>query len=123
MRYFKHDLEDGLRAFHDDPDLTLSDSQASDSLFLEYSNRRLVVSALADTLWPTIVTSGEEDGIWWYELLYRAPASIESLSVQNSSLFDLFDDQKNIFQVLFLPEGRRETLFFVAGADRYELGA
>ena len=121
IRFFRHDLEDALKAFHQTSNFALSSDDGSDSLFADYANEHLVIVADDDTLASEIVTSGEERDIWWYELQYRAESPKLVISISNTALFDLFDDQQNIIQVLVLPESRQETLFFVSGSARYDL--
>lgn len=118
-RFFRHDLENALQKYYGLAGFALDSAERSDSLFLGYARKHLVIISAGDTLAASIVTSGEEQDIWWYELQYRSDTPISNLQVINRVLFDLFADQQNILQLLFIPSGRREMLFFVSGSESY----
>jgi hypothetical protein len=121
VRFFQHDLEDALTAHFDHPDVNLSENAASDSLFLSYMDQTFVLVSARDTLAANIVKSGEERDVWWYELQFKGPAPVETLQITNTTLFDMFADQQNIFQLTHFPSGRKETLYFVFGSDTHRL--
>lgn len=119
VRFFKHDLEDALKQFYNNGAVRLSNTAASDSLFITYFKNKFSLVSQDDSLQPRIVTSGEDRDVWWYELQFSAPQVIKKLSITNQTLFELFDDQQNIFHLTHFPDEVRQTLYFVRGADRY----
>ena len=121
IRFFRHDLEDALKAYLRMSALSISDDAVSDSLFLSYLDERFLLVSNGDTLDPAIVSSGEERDIWWYELQFKGETPVQDLQITNRTLFDLFGDQQNIFQLIHFPSERRETLYFVDGEDTHSV--
>lgn len=121
VRFFKHDLEDALSQHLKVTSVTLADDAASDSLFIAYLNDTFAVISNGDSLAPRIVASGEQHDVWWYELRFKSPAQIEILEITNRTLFDLFDNQQNILYITHFPSEERRTLYFVRGAEHYQV--
>jgi len=121
IRFFRHDLEDAIQAYYNLGAVSISDDAASDSLFLSYLDQHFFLVSDGDTLNASIVSSGEEREVWWYELQFKGAAPVETLQVTNRTLFDLFDDQQNIFQLTHFPSKQRVTLYFVDGADTHSI--
>ena len=96
-------------------------SSTSDSLVTGYFRNHLSLVVGTDTIPQAIIASGEDKDVWWYELQFSADGPIESFTLTNSTLFDQFDDQQNIFQVTHFPSERRQTLYFVRGAETHEV--
>jgi hypothetical protein len=119
VRYFKHDLEEAMRLFYKKDAVRLSNTAESDSLFIAYFEQNFSLMSKGDSLRPQIVTSGEDRDVWWYELLFQADGSVRELEIMNQTLFNLFDDQQNIFHLTHFPDQERKTLYFVRGSDRY----
>jgi len=121
VRFFRHDLEETLAAFHHVSRVTMDLSAVSDSLFSDYSTSHLVLVVENDTIPHAIVTSGEDRDVWWYELQFIADRPIASFVLSNSMLVNQFEDQQNIFYVTHFPSERRQTLYFVRGESTHEV--
>lgn len=122
IRFFRHDLEAALAAFRRSESFSVSNTPSSDSLFLDYLNSGFSLTARGDTLLPEIVSSGEDDEVWWYELRFSDDAAITSLKVRNEMLLEIFSDQKHFLKITFFPSGKSESLYFAKGAVEYEIG-
>ncbi|MEZ4700534.1 MAG: DUF6702 family protein [Rhodothermales bacterium] len=125
IRLFKDDLESGLRQRFDRPDLTLRADPEMDSLFSLYLNEKLVLSMGDAVVKGALVSSGEEmqNGIpvWWYTIMYEAPADFSTMHIQHDVLLEMFEDQKNVFRVKHFPSEQEWSLYFVAGDSDYDL--
>lgn len=119
VRFFRHDLEDALKLFYRRDPVRLSNTAESDSLFSVYFERTFSLVSEGDSLRAEIVASGEDFDIWWYELQFRAEHPVEQLDIMNRTLFNLFDDQQNIFHLTHFPDEERKTLYFVRGSEHY----
>lgn len=121
IRFFRHDLEAAVASFYSLDGFSLENSQESDSLFLGYIHERLSLSVGGKALGPTVVSSGEDDEIWWYELLFSRTETITSLSIRNELLFELFSDQKHFTKLTFFPSQVSRSLYFVEGSATYDV--
>jgi hypothetical protein len=120
VRMFKDDLAQALSNLAG-RDITLAATPEVAALATRYINRRLIVNAGGRVLVGRIVGSSEEADMWAYQIEYQAPTPIRSLILTNTLLFDLFDDQRNLFRVMFFPSERTESFYFVKGADEYRM--
>ena len=121
IKFFTNDLEDALAATDKNELYKIDASAKTDSLFTVYFNSHFVLTADSVKLTATINSSGEEGDMWWYVLSFDAPQPVKVLKIKNDLLFDLFEDQKNIFKVMHFPEEKPESFYFVDGADSYTL--
>jgi hypothetical protein len=119
IRFFKHDLEHAVRHFHGLHQVNLAADNRSDSLFLDYLSSTFTLESSSDTVLPSIVGSGEESDVWWYDLQFKHEGPFDDVSMTNQLLFDIFDDQKNIITTTQLPAGLRRVLYFVRGASKH----
>lgn len=120
VRLFKDDLTQALTGLAGRA-VTLAPTPEMDALATRYLNRHLLVNAGGRVLVGRIVGSEEDDDMWAYQVEYRATAPIRSLVLTNTLLFDLYDDQRNLFRVMFFPSEKTEAFYFVRGAERYEI--
>ncbi len=119
VRFFRDDLEEALKAATGAGSYRVEATPAVDAVFLAYLRKHLVVTAGGQVLEARVVGSGEENDMWWYRLQYSAPSELRTFSIRNTLLFDAFDDQRNIFKVMYFPGEQVETLYFTEGADRF----
>lgn len=121
IRYFTHDLEKTLQAFHNAPALALAATPEADVHYLAYFNKRFTLTADGTALEAELLASGEEEDAWWYEMQFTAAAPVQALHLTNTLLFDLYDNQRNIFKVMHFPSAATQTLYFTQGATEYTL--
>jgi hypothetical protein len=119
VRLFHDDLLLALRAFTNRPDLQLTTADRADSAFGAYFAK--VVRFEADGQAPTLrVTSSAAEPdqvagiVVWYVLEGQVAATPSHLTMLNGLLFEVFDDQQNIVQILRMPGEERRTLYFTA---------
>lgn len=115
LRFFADDLVEGLRRAGGDPGSGLAVDPRVDSLVTAYVNARFVVTAGTARLSGGIVASGEEaegqEPVWWYVFAYRAPVPVRTLTLRNTLLTELFDDQRNIVRVQHFPSEKQQTWY------------
>lgn len=121
LRFFRHDLEAALQAYHHDPSILLAADARVDSLFARYLADRFRVEYGGRPLAGGIVSSGEEDDMWWYTVRYEAPAPVQALRLTHTMLFETFGDQRNIFKVKHFPSQATRSLYFAHGAESHTL--
>ena len=72
-----------------------------------------------------IVSSGEDqmagEPMWWYTVRFEAPTALDAFTVRDVVLFDLFDDQKNIFKVRHFPSEKELSYYYTDGAEEYRI--
>ena len=121
IRFFKDDLELALGPLSGEDRLVLTEAAVYDALFLRYLSKKLSIRSGEDELSGTVVSSGEDEldrePVWWYLVQFEAPETIESLEVRNTLLFEVFDDQKNLFKVAHFPEDVRRSYYFAKGEE------
>jgi hypothetical protein len=119
VRLFHDDLQLALRAFTRQPDLELTTADRADSAFSAYFAKvvRLEADGQATALRVT-ASAAEPDQVAgmvvWYVLEGQVAATPARLTMLNALLFEVFDDQQNIVQILRLPGEERRTLYFTA---------
>lgn len=121
IRFFRHDLEAALQAYHRDPSIRMDVNPQVDSLYATYLAERFRVEQDGRVLQGRIVSSGEENDLWWYTVQYEAPSPVRSLRLTHTMLFDIFHDQRNLFKVKHFPSEAAQSLYFVRGAEAYTL--
>lgn len=119
VRFFMDDLELALQRHFKLPAFKLSATPFSDSLYLSYFNQRFEMQGNGRVLYPTILSSGIDKDMWWYQLQFSSNAPMKTLSIKNTLLFDVFDDQKNILQIMHFPSEKMESFYFIQGAEHY----
>ncbi|HYE57610.1 MAG TPA: DUF6702 family protein [Rhodothermales bacterium] len=120
VRMFKDDLTQALTNLAG-RQIALAATPEVDALATRYINRHLIVNAGGRVLVGRIVGSSEDAEMWAYQVEYQAPTPIRSLILTNRLLFDLFEDQRNLFRVMFFPSERTEAFYFVKGSDEYRM--
>ena len=125
IRLFKDDLEFALRQKFAEPEFALAVDPHSDSLFTQYFNEVFVLKQDEVAVPGRIVSSGEDEmagePMWWYMVRFEAPSALHTFTVRDVILFDLFDDQKNIFKVKHFPNGKEFSYYFTDGAEEYRI--
>lgn len=113
-----------IRMFADDLALALSrrsegtkpghEDDAATS-FLEYFRGQFVLEADGLTVVPQMVGRGEDvlgsEPVAWYILRFESDRDIQSLRVVNRLLFELFDDQRNLMNVVDEPSQMRRVFY------------
>jgi len=116
IRFFRDDLDKGLRGFSEQEDFVLSVSPRTDSLLLSYLSTRFVIKVGGDSLSGAIIGSGEDfegkEAIWWYTIQYQAEEPIASFNLVNKILIEYFDDQKNIVKIQRFPSEKTASYYF-----------
>jgi hypothetical protein len=118
IRFFREDLERGLRAGLPAGDSLPVPGPAFDSLAARYIATRFVVTADGVRLVPRVTGVGVERGtgghtMRWYLVEMRAARAIRRASLRDVLLFEVFPDQQNVVAALIEPRSRRRSLYFV----------
>jgi len=127
VRLFKDDLEAALRLQGAGADFTMAADLRTDSLFSAYYSERLTMEVDGEKLEGRIIGSGEDsldrEPVWWYAIQFEAPARapVRAFRVRNTLLFDLFDDQRNIFKIVLFPEETQRTYSFAIGEEEFDV--
>jgi hypothetical protein len=116
IRMFKDDLERALGPLVGADALSLAPGTEADALVMRYLRDHLQVEVDGEVLAPTLLESGEDEldreTVWWVVVQYEASAPLESFTVRNTLLFELFDDQRNVFKFVRFPEEVQQTFTF-----------
>jgi hypothetical protein len=127
LRFFKHELEQALGPLVGADMVTLTRGAEADALVLRYLRDHLRLEQDGILLEAMILDSGEDEldrhPTWWVVVRYQAEAPIERLTVRNTLLFELFDDQRNVMKFVRFPEGAQETVYFTAGEAQAVVGS
>jgi hypothetical protein len=125
IRLFKDDLEAALRLQGAGGDFTMAADPRTDSLFSAYYSERLTMEVAGEKLEGRIIGSGEDsldrEPVWWYVIQFEAAAPVRSFRVRNTLLFDLFDDQRNIFKIVLFPDETQRTYSFAIGEEEFDV--
>ena len=125
IRLFKDDLELALREKFSEPEFALAVDPHADSLFTAYFNEVFILKQDEVAVPGHIVSSGEDEmagePMWWYMVRFDAPTTLHTFTVRDVVLFDLFDDQKNIFKVRHFPSEKEFSYYFTDGAEEYRI--
>jgi len=121
INFFRHDLEAALAAFHEIENFSLDETASADSLFLSYFDDRFSLLSSGTRVAPEILRSGEAKDVWWYEIQFAGGEEIDTVTVRDELLFELYDDQKHFLKLSFFPEGETRDLYFVPGATTYDV--
>lgn len=120
VRFFADDLELALQRNFKLAAFKLSATPLCDSLYLSYFNQRFELRNNGEPLRPTLLSSGIDKDMWWYQMQFSSVSPMQNLSIKNALLFDVFDDQKNILQIMHFPSEKMESFYFIHGAERYQ---
>ncbi|MFO7892520.1 MAG: DUF6702 family protein [Longimicrobiales bacterium] len=116
VRLFKDDLERALGPMVGADAFTLRLGSEADALVMRYLRDHLTLEVAGATLEPTLLQSGQDmldrEPVWWVIVQYQATATIDTLRVRNTLLFDVFDDQRNIMKFVRFPEETQKTFYF-----------
>ncbi len=119
VRFFVDDLTLALQRAHRLDTFQLAATAFADSLYLAYFNRHFELHNNGQRLYPVILSSGIDKDMWWYQMLFSSASAFQNLSIKNTLLFDLFDDQKNILQIMHFPSEKTASFYFIHSAAQY----
>lgn len=126
LRFFKHELERALGPLLHADAVSLTPGAEADALLLRYLRDHLRIEVDGVVLEPVILETGEDEldrhPTWWVVVRYTAPAPIDRLTIRNTLLFELFDDQRNVMKFARFPEESQETVYFTAGEEEAVVG-
>jgi hypothetical protein len=125
VRLFRDDLERALRAQSRGAVIT-AEAPAADSVFADYFNARVSVTANGRRLAGRVTQSGRDadvsdDEMWWYLVELTAPAAVSTIATRVGLLFELFDDQRNVLTLLKMPAQGRHSMYFVGNDPREQV--
>lgn len=117
VRLFTDDLEKGLRGYSNRPGFKLDGDPQADSLFTAYFNSKVSVRADGRALTARLLQKGTDKDpiggtVHWYLLQLDAGRQPVQLSVRNTLLRELFENQANIVVLLAMPGEKRHSLYF-----------
>ena len=117
IRFFWDDLQLAMMEYASDMEFRLAETARVDARIERYINEMLTIQAAGTALQGTVVARGVEGArrpdevMWWYTLRYRLDPATERISVRNRLLFNLFEDQRNLFH-LRTRSGSERSWFF-----------
>jgi hypothetical protein len=112
IKLFTDDLEHTLQTVSGDRRLRLQPDPHVDKVFLDYFNQHFTLRSGGRTWKATLVTSGEENDMWWYLLRFDTGTTLRRFTLRHAVLFDQFEDQKNIVKVKLFPGEDEQTFYF-----------
>jgi hypothetical protein len=125
IRFFREDLELTLAAFSRREAVRMEATAAVDSLFLAYFREHFRLEVDGRVLEGRILSSGDDEldrePAWWYLIRFDADTVIDDFRVRNTLLFDQYDDQKNILNVVRFPEETQRAYHFSMGEEVFEV--
>jgi hypothetical protein len=125
IRMFKDDLELALAPLAGRDGFRLQGTPEEDALVLRYISRHLAVTVGGSPLEPSLVASGEDEldrePVWWVLIQFQAPEPLERFTVRNTILFDVFEDQRNVFKFVRFPDQEQRTFYFAPGEEEHEV--
>jgi len=119
ISFFSDDFQNMMRKFTADKSLIAKHDGSQDSILVRYLNNHFKLKADNDLHGPEIISSGEDNRMCWYTLQYVSHKDIHKITITNDILFEVFNDQKNLFQVMHFPDGKEQSFYFVQGAATY----
>jgi len=123
IRLFKDDLGRALGPLVGATSLTLQPGVEADALVMRYVRDNLHISVDGEELEATLLASGEDEldrePVWWVLVQFRAPYPPEALHVRNTLLFEVHDDQRNIFKFVHFPDETQRTFYFAEGESEH----
>ncbi len=123
VRLFKDDIEAGLKRANKLAALDLRTSAVADSLFGSYLADHMWIEADGARLHGLVRSSGVEtdeqgQAAVWFLVEYPVARPPRVLNIRDELLFEMFENQQNIVNLLRLPEQQRYSLYFVAGSGK-----
>jgi hypothetical protein len=119
IRIFKDDLELALGPRLGVTSTLLEPGPEADALVMEYVRERLTVSVDGQELGPILLQAGQDEmdrePVWWVTIQYQAPGDVSEFVVRNELLFELFEDQRNVFKFVRFPDQVQRTYYFAPG--------
>jgi hypothetical protein len=116
LRFFKHDLERALGGLLRADAVALTPGPEGEALVLRYLQGRFRITIDGTELQPEVLESGEDEmdrePAFYIVLRYRAPSDVVDFSVRNTLLFELHEDQRNVFKVIRFPEETPAEVYF-----------
>jgi hypothetical protein len=123
IRMFKDDLEQALAPLVGVEDLTLEPGSEADALVMRYVRDNLHIRVDGQELEAALLGRGEDDldlePVWWVIVQYEAPSPVTELHVRNTLLFDVYDDQRNVFKFVHFPDEKQRTFYFAEGESEH----
>lgn len=123
IRIFKDDLERALGPMVGADAVTLTPGPEADALVTRYLEEHLRLHSAGAALELSLLDSGEDEldrePVWWVLVQLRAPAPVRTLTVRNTLLFELFDDQRNILKLVHFPGETQRTYYFAPGEEEH----
>jgi hypothetical protein len=123
LRFFKNDLEQGIAAMVGADSVTLEPGAEADALVMRYLRGRLGIRADGQELEASLVGSGEDEldlePVWWIIVQYQAADTVEEIHVRNTLLFEVYDDQRNVFKFVHFPDEAQRTFYFAEGESEH----
>jgi len=120
---FKDDLERALGPLVGADTLTLEPGAEADALVMRYLRDNLRIRVDGLDLEASLLESGEDDldlePVWWLIVQYPAPSPVTELHVRNTLLFDVYDDQRNVFKFVHFPDEKQRTFYFAEGESEH----
>lgn len=125
FRFFSDDLQQAIRAYTGDETTSITDDPASWAPFESYLTERFHLVVDEDTLQAALIGSGEDimdkEPVRWFLVQFDAATPVRSIRLNNSLLFETFDDQKNIVQFRHFPSEKNGSLYFTHDRPSYDL--
>jgi hypothetical protein len=121
ISFFPDDFELMLSNYYDREINGLRHVGDADSLLLPVLKKHLLVEINGKAAIATIEKSGLEADMCWYMLRYKSDANIERVAIDNRLLFAVFEDQKNLLNVLDVRSGKKSSFYGVRDASRFDV--
>ena len=125
FRFFREDLELTLAAFARRDTFHMEVTPGVDSLFLAYFQEHFKLETNGQVLEGHIISSGDDEldrePAWWYLVRFDADAVVGDFQVRNTLLFDQYEDQKNILNVVRFPEETQRSYHFSSDEEVFEV--
>ena len=125
VRIFKDDLERALGPLVGADAVSLAPGTEADALVMAYLREHLHIEAGGEVLPALLLGSGEDEldrePVWWVLVQYEATSPLESFTVRNTLLFEVFGDQRNIFKFVRFPDQESRTYYFAPGEEEHQV--
>jgi len=116
LRLFTDDLQAATAAY---ADLKAMSQASTDSVYLAYLREHLIVSTAREPLRWQWVGYEENIDVTYFYALCKVRVKPSKLRIQHSILFDIFEDQVNIFNLYWGEQ--KSTLFFDKDRPKQEM--
>ena len=123
LRFFKDDLGQAIGPIVGATAITLEPGTEADALVMRYVRDNLHISVGGEELRASLLGSGQDEldrePVWWVIVQFRAPATVEEMTVSTTLLFELYEDQRNIFKFVHFPDETPRTYYFAEGESEH----